>query len=173
MTTLLRVLVIAALVLAAAPRPPKETTTGPGKETKTRPLRETTTGKRETTTGNVDMTTGKRETTTGKRETTTGNIDMTTGKRETKTTGPGPAVAQRMRLFKTEVIKSRILSEVNLKEPPVVSSPLTIPDNVIHLLESKEVEEAILSEGENLIAYPLEGELFMPCSYSLLFSYHM
>ncbi|KAF8764265.1 hypothetical protein HNY73_022357 [Argiope bruennichi] len=67
---------------------------------------------------------------------------------------PNPAITRKMKEFKTEVIKSRILSEVNLLEPPVITEPVHIPQHLLNLLIENEVKEFTLGEGENLIAYP-------------------
>ncbi|GBL95729.1 hypothetical protein AVEN_676-1 [Araneus ventricosus] len=67
---------------------------------------------------------------------------------------PDPAITRKMKEYKTEVIKSRILNEVNLPEPPVIMAPVHIPQHLLNLLIEKEVKEFTLGEGENLIAYP-------------------
>ncbi|GFY62741.1 TGF_BETA_2 domain-containing protein [Trichonephila inaurata madagascariensis] len=68
---------------------------------------------------------------------------------------PDPDVSRKMKQYKTEFIKSKILSEVNMVEPPVITTPVHVPQHLLNLLLQKEVEEFSMEDGEKLIVYPL------------------
>ncbi|GIX95987.1 TGF_BETA_2 domain-containing protein [Caerostris extrusa] len=63
----------------------------------------------------------------------------------------------RMKELKIQVIKKKILSEINLPEFPVINSPVIVPDHLLDLLreENEKENEFALGQGETLIAYPM------------------